>query len=118
VLRPHVLIELTVKNIQLPPRYLPVSSFVNDVAKHSPEIAHIGCIDPAESAADKLSAIAWRIPDRVRGGEDDDPYLFAIFTILPFLKTQRFSMGPFPDWWQPLCNTTAPVPGMIYQFQA
>jgi hypothetical protein len=94
-LRPHVLIELTVKNIQLPPRYLPVSSFVNDVAKHSPEIAHIGCIDPAESAADKLSAIAWRIPDRVRGGEDDDPYLVRHIHDLAILKDAALQHGAF-----------------------
>jgi hypothetical protein len=55
--------------------YLPVSSFVNELAQQPPEIRQIGCINPVESAADKLSAIAWRIPDRVRGGQDDDPSL-------------------------------------------
>jgi len=94
-LRPHVLIELTVKNIQLPPRYLPVASFVNNVANHSPEIAHIGCIDPAESAADKLSAIAWRIPDRVRGGQDDDPYLVRHIHDLAILKDVALQHGAF-----------------------
>jgi len=94
-LRPHILIELTVKNTQLPPRYLPVSSFVNDVAKQSPEIANIGCIDPVESAADKLSAIAWRIPDRVRGGQDDDPYLVRHIHDLAILKDAALQHGDF-----------------------
>lgn len=96
-LRPHVLIELTVKNIQLPPRYLPVSSFVNDVAKHSPEILQIGCIDPAESAADKLSAIAWRIPDRVRGGQDDDPYIVRHIHDLAILKDAALQHDAFSE---------------------
>jgi Nucleotidyl transferase AbiEii toxin, Type IV TA system len=96
-LRPHILIELTVKNIQLPPHYLSVSSFVNEVAKHSPEVAHIGCIDPAESAADKLSAIAWRIPDRIRGGQDDDPYLVRHIHDLAILKDTALQRGDFSE---------------------
>jgi hypothetical protein len=68
---------------------------MNDVAKHSPEIPHIGCIDPAESAADKLSAIAWRIPDRVRGGQDDDPYLVRHIHDLAVLKDAALQHGDF-----------------------
>jgi predicted nucleotidyltransferase component of viral defense system len=94
-LRPHILIELAVKNIQLPPHYLSVSSFVSELAKHSPEVAHIGCIDPAESAADKLSAIAWRIPDRVRGGQDDDPYLVRHIHDLAILRDAALQHGDF-----------------------
>ena len=59
------------------------------------EIAHIGCIDPAESAADKLSAIAWRIPDRVRGGQDDDPYLVRHIHDLAILKDAALQHGAF-----------------------
>jgi len=94
-LRPHILIELTAKDIQLPPLYLPVSSFVNDVAKRSPEVARIGCIDPVESAADKLSAIAWRIPDRVRGGQDDDPFLVRHIHDLAILKDAALQHSDF-----------------------
>lgn len=72
-LRPHVQIELTARNIQLPAIYLPVYSFVSKAADRDPEVGNIGCIDPVESAADKLSALAWRVPDRIRGGEYDDP---------------------------------------------
>src|SRR2546428_6215986 len=94
-LRPHILIELTAKDVQLPPLYLPVSSFVNDVAKRSPEVARIGCIDPVESAADKLSAIAWRIPDRARGGQDDDPFLVRHIHDLAILKDAALQHGAF-----------------------
>ena len=74
-LRPHILIEVTVRGTQLSPIELAVSSFVAELTRHFPEVAKIGCIDPVESAADKLSALAWRIPDRVRNGENDDPSL-------------------------------------------
>lgn len=74
-LRPHIQIEVTIKNPQLAPLYLPVSSFVSELTQQSPEVTSIGCIDPVESAIDKISAIAWRIPDRVRGSQDDDPTL-------------------------------------------
>src|SRR5215475_4969007 len=94
-LRPHILIELTAKGIQLPPLYLPVSSFVNDLARRSPEIARIGCIDPVESAADKLSAIAWRVLDRVRGGQDDDPFLVRHIHDLAILKDAALRHGAF-----------------------
>lgn len=72
-LRPHILIEFIVMKLGLPALQLPVSSLVNELAKMSPEVATIACTDPAENACDKLSAIAWRIPDRVRGSENDDP---------------------------------------------
>lgn len=72
-LRPHIQIEFTVMNLELPALQLPVSSLVNELAKESPEVAKIDCTDPAENACDKLSAIAWRIPERVRGSENDDP---------------------------------------------
>lgn len=72
-LRPHIKIEFTLSNLLLPGVVLPVSSFVNDVARQVPEVARITCVDPVENAADKLSAIAWRIPSRIRGEEDRQP---------------------------------------------
>lgn len=74
-LRPHLLLELTVSELALAPLSLPVSSFINEIAKKRPEVTAIDCLDPVENAADKLSAITWRIPDRIRGTADDDPAL-------------------------------------------
>lgn len=85
-LRPHVQIELTVRGTQLPPIYLPVSSFVNHLSKQAPEVDRIGCINPVESAADKLSALAWRIPDRIRGDQYDDPAVVRHVHDLAILK--------------------------------
>lgn len=72
-LRPHIKLEFTLSNLLLPGVVLPVSSFVNEVAAKLPEVARIACVDPVENAADKLSAIAWRIPSRIRGEKDRQP---------------------------------------------
>lgn len=39
----------------------------------APEIPAFPCVDPIETAADKLSALTWRVCVRQRGGERDDP---------------------------------------------
>jgi hypothetical protein len=67
--------EFTVIDVSLPPILLPVSSFVAQLTGADPEIPMIACIDPVETAIDKLSALVWRVPDRVREPRDDDPDL-------------------------------------------
>jgi len=94
-LRPHIQIEMTARNIQLLHISLPVSSFLNELAKHPPEVVAISCIDPVESAADKLSAIAWRIPDRVRGGQYDDPSIVRHIHDLAILKDRALAHAGF-----------------------
>ena len=94
-LRPHIQIEITVRDLQCPQNYLPVSSFVNIVTNKSAEVSRIACINPVESAADKLSALAWRIPDRVRGGKDDDPSLVRHIHDLALLKELALSHKNF-----------------------
>lgn len=96
-LRPHIQIEMTVRDIQLPHLALPVSSFLNELAKHPPEVPSISCIDPIESAADKLSAIAWRIPDRVRGDQYDDPSLVRHIHDLAMLKDRALAYSGFAE---------------------
>jgi hypothetical protein len=72
-LRPHILAELSAK----PPRRAPLkrslSSFVNQFHGGDPEVPEILCVDPVETAADKLSAFTWRVLVRERGSEKDDP---------------------------------------------
>lgn len=94
-LRPHIQIEMTARNIQLSPVVLPVSSFLNELAKQPPEVGSISCIDPVESAADKLSAIAWRIPDRVRGDQYDDPSVVRHIHDLAILKDRALACAGF-----------------------
>ena len=74
-LRPHVLVEFTVTDLALPPIVLPVYSFVAQLTGAEPEVPAIACIDPVETAVDKLSALLWRAPDRIYEPQDDDPDL-------------------------------------------
>ncbi len=94
-LRPHIQIELTARDTQLPHIHLPVASFVSSISKQPPEVARIACIDPAESAADKLSALAWRIPDRVRGEKYDDPSIVRHIHDLALLKDIALAHNKF-----------------------
>jgi hypothetical protein len=94
-LRPHIQIEVTARNTQLPQLYMPVSSFVNTLSRKPPEVARIGCINPVESAADKLSALAWRIPDRLRGSPYDDPALVRHIHDLALLKDSALAHEKF-----------------------
>lgn len=72
-LRPHIKLEVKVVSPQLPVKQMPIGSFLAKLANRAPEVKGIACIDPVETAADKLSALAWRIPNRVRGEANDDP---------------------------------------------
>lgn len=72
-LRPHILAELSAKPPRLTPQDRPVSSFVAQYRGEPAEIASVPCVDPVETAADKMSAFAWRAIARQRGGEKDDP---------------------------------------------
>jgi len=85
-LRPHIQIEVIARRIHLPPVYLPVASFITELMKQPPEAPRIGCLDPVENAADKMSAIAWRIPDRVRSDPNDDPSIVRHIHDLAMLK--------------------------------
>lgn len=97
VLRPHVLLELTVSELLLPVVYLPVSSIINQVSKQRAEIENIPCINPVENAADKLSAITWRIADRVRGSENDSPDIVRHIHDLAILKDLAINNARFTE---------------------
>jgi hypothetical protein len=72
-LRPHILAELSAKPPRLAPHECALTSFVARFRRDAPEVASIPCVDPVETAADKLSALAWRVIVRKRGDENDDP---------------------------------------------
>ena len=65
---------------------VPVASFVATAPKAAPEV---------ESAADKLSALAWRILDRVRGGPYDDPSVVRHIHDLAILKDRAITNDKF-----------------------
>ena len=72
-LRPHIRIEMTFDETALPPVARPIQSLIGQAQNIAPEISSFLCVDPIETAADKLSALAWRVCTRERGAEDDDP---------------------------------------------
>lgn len=72
-LRPHIRIEMSFRAPALKAIERPIRSLIGEAQKHAPEVEGFPCVDPIETAADKLSALAWRVCTRKRGSEDDDP---------------------------------------------
>ncbi|MBD8737612.1 nucleotidyl transferase AbiEii/AbiGii toxin family protein [Sphingomonas sp. CFBP 13706] len=72
-LRPHILAEISAKPPKMTAIVRPLRSFVAQAAKAEEEVAAAPCVDPVETAADKLSALAWRVAARDRNAETDDP---------------------------------------------
>jgi hypothetical protein len=72
-LRPHIRIEMSFQIPALPPVERPIRSFIAQARNQPPEVPRFPCIDPIETTADKLSALAWRVCTRQRGAADDDP---------------------------------------------
>ncbi len=72
-LRPHILAEISAKPPKLPTLAKSVQSFVSVERGEKPEVTSLACIDPVETAADKLSAFAWRSIVRDRNHPNDDP---------------------------------------------
>lgn len=95
-LRPHLLMECSIRTPQAPGVVCPVSSFINLGYGRPPEVGGILCINPTESAADKLSALAWRIPARSRTAEQDDPALVRHLHDLAVLQERVSADENFP----------------------
>lgn len=72
-LRPFIRIEMSFLQPALKPIGRPIQSFIAQFQKKPPEVSSFPCVDPIETAADKLSALAWRVCTRKRGAPDDDP---------------------------------------------
>ena len=74
-LRPHLQLEVTFSAPAAATERRPIASFVGRARREGPEIAGIACVSPVETAADKLSALTWRVLTRQRENPDDDPTL-------------------------------------------
>jgi hypothetical protein len=72
-LRPHLRIEMSFHAPALPPVVRPIRSLLAEAQDQPAEVPGFPCVDPVETAADKLSALAWRVRTRQRGGSRDDP---------------------------------------------
>ena len=70
-LRRRIRLEVTLAPPALAPERRPVRSFVAEARRDPPEVAAIACVAPAETAADKLGALTWRLASP-RGEDGDD----------------------------------------------
>jgi hypothetical protein len=86
-LRPHIRVEMSFHTPALPPIARPIQSLVALVHHQPPEVSAFPCIDPVETAADKLSALAWRVLRRQRGAVGDDATLIRHLHDLAALKS-------------------------------
>jgi Nucleotidyl transferase AbiEii toxin, Type IV TA system len=94
-LRPHIRIEMSLDPPTLPPTARPIGSLIASVQRQAPEIAAFLCVDPVETAADKLSALAWRVYARRRGSAGDDPTIIRHLHDLAALKASAASSPEF-----------------------
>lgn len=74
-IRSYVRIEMSFYATALKPIERPIQSLVAKAQGQSPEVTSFLCVDPIETAADKLSTLAWRVCARRRGDENDDPLI-------------------------------------------
>ena len=85
-LRPHIRVEMLLMPPALPPVARPIGSLIAIAQRQPPEVAAFLCVDPVETAADKLSALAWRVHARQRGADGDDPTIIRHLHDLAALK--------------------------------
>lgn len=94
-LRPHIRVEMSMMASALAPVVRPIGSLIAMIQSRPPEIASFPCVQPVETAADKLSALAWRVHARTRGSEDDDPTIIRHLHDLAALKDSVSSSDAF-----------------------
>jgi hypothetical protein len=75
----------------------PIRSMLAMAQKLAPEVPSFPCVDPVETAADKLSALAWRVLARDRSSPKDDPTIIRHLHDLAALE-QHVALAPrFPE---------------------
>ena len=94
-LRPHLQIEMTFQTPALAPVERSLCSLVAQAQGKEPEVPAFACVDPVETAADKLSALAWRVCVRERGSEKDDPAIIRHLHDLAALETRAATAPVF-----------------------
>ena len=95
-LRPHILAELSAKPPRLTVQGRPLASYVAQFRRADPEVGAIACVDPVETAADKLSAFSWRSLVRDRASAKDDPAIVRHLHDLAALEAAVSASSDFP----------------------
>jgi hypothetical protein len=96
-LRPHLRVEMTLTAPALPPIARPIGSLIGMAERKPPEVPAFPCVDPVETAADKLSALAWRVQARQRGSDKDDPTIIRHLHDLAALKETAAASNAFAN---------------------
>lgn len=96
-LRPHIRIEMSFRAPALPSVERPIRSLVAVAQQQPPEVPAFPCIDVIETAADKLSALAWRVRVRQRGSAKDDPTIIRHLHDLAALEKAVAAAPEFRD---------------------
>jgi len=95
-LRPHIRVEMSFHAPALRPIDRPINSIIALVGKQPPEVASFSCVDPIETAADKLSTLAWHVYARERGSANDDPTIIRHLHDLAALESHIKGESGFP----------------------
>lgn len=89
-IRPTLQVEMSFSGTHLRPITKSVQSLLARTLNDGPEVPAALCVDPLETAADKLSALAWRTAKRERGSADDDPtvvrHLHDLAALVPLVQ--------------------------------
>lgn len=96
-LRPHIKLDINLLQPALPPEERPLRSFVAEARGDDPEVPAILCVLPAETAADKFSALSRHILTRRRDAEGDDATFIRHLHDLAALETLASEHPGFPD---------------------
>lgn len=96
-LRPHVQVEMTLRPPSLPHEERSVQSFVCSARREVPEVPVIACISPLETAADKLSALVWRILNDANDADRRDRNLVRHLHDLAALSDLVRGQAPFRE---------------------
>jgi predicted nucleotidyltransferase component of viral defense system len=94
-IRPYIQIELSFEPPHLEPQICSVSSLVNQFTQQPPEIPSMPCLNLAETAADKMAALSWRVMGKEPDAERYDPRIIRHLYDLSYLAPKVINN---PQW--------------------
>jgi len=99
-LRPHLKLEFSFDDISLPTELKPIKSFITEFTTQTDIDCEINTISPIETAADKFSALLWRVNIKDRTLEinspQNDPTIIRHLHDLSALKHLILTIIPSP----------------------
>lgn len=95
-MRARLRLEMTLQALSLAPERRQLHSLIAEAQGQPPEFIGIACVTPAETAADKLSALTWRILFGKREAEAQDGNLVRHLHDLAALEQHAADHREFP----------------------